>query len=156
MIWLSLALFGVVSPGWALQDEVPFESDPIVTTIATFANGTGSGMNYSGPLYATRTLIQRVTGSANDGPPWPNWLKPLSSLEDDITTTHPSPSPKWIPAGQSLYVKYQYDLETGSQTYVFTSPLIAATRVSAPLKSPPPVERSRYWMANGFVFEVVN
>lgn len=151
----TLAFFLSLSSTWTLVSSFGLDTLNAKVTMNVHSNSTANPITYSGPLSCSKTIKKNVVGHTTNDPGWASWLTPLHTYENTTTDNYPlNGGSVVIPAGQAYYVYHSYSLETGGQTWVYSSSLSASIH-GTPSLLPPYAVRTRYWMENNEVTQEV-
>lgn len=118
---------------WVLISQTGLNTtNDAVQHLSVQANLTQSSIPVSSGTQ-TEYFLKRVQGDSTTGPGWASWLTPISYSNPSVLYSWPS-SGMSIPAGQTNYFGFEYDLETGSQDWQNGSE---------------EAHRNRYWKTQG-------
>ncbi|CAN5428430.1 hypothetical protein BH11ARM2_BH11ARM2_08660 [soil metagenome] len=103
---------------WSKGPENPLTITNTSIVVQTQFNNTAYIVNVAGGTW-NGSFIQKVTGSATEDPPWPTWLKPLSSGSQPVSLVYPTGlyQGALLNPGETYKVTVFYKHEEGSQIW---------------------------------------
>ncbi|CAN5514795.1 hypothetical protein BH11ARM2_BH11ARM2_36780 [soil metagenome] len=87
------------------------------TIIAHSQTNNGSSFVYVTPGTWSTSFLQQVTGSTTEDPPWPTWLKPLSSGGQPLSLVYPTEAGARIYPTETYTLTVYYEHQEGSQIW---------------------------------------